>query len=208
MSIVDYRQEFLDRARSARVIGIVRAHQASQTISLAESLAARNIGMIEVSLSSPRAVDAIGLLRAMNIQDLMVGAGTVCTLDGLESVANAGAQFYVSPNYSAEIVERADELGIAAVPGCMTPTEMLDATARGAAAVKLFPASVWNPSSLRDLLQAVPNLACIPTGGISPDDAHKWIDHGALAVGMASALGSLSHTQTEQLLMTLRQDGC
>jgi 2-dehydro-3-deoxyphosphogluconate aldolase/(4S)-4-hydroxy-2-oxoglutarate aldolase len=88
------------------------------------------------------------------------------------------------------VIELAAAADIAVVPGAATPTEMLTAHRAGADFVKIFPASVWTPRAVKDLLAALPQLRLVPTGGVALDTARDWISAGAAAVGMGSALSA------------------
>jgi 2-dehydro-3-deoxyphosphogluconate aldolase/(4S)-4-hydroxy-2-oxoglutarate aldolase len=94
----------------------------------------------------------------------------------------------VAPTLDVEVVRQARRAGVLAVPGTATPTESLAAVLAGARLVKLFPASLWSPRAVRDVLAAMPELPLVPTGGIGLDDVAAWWKHGAVAVGLGSAL--------------------
>jgi 2-dehydro-3-deoxyphosphogluconate aldolase/(4S)-4-hydroxy-2-oxoglutarate aldolase len=120
----------------------------------------------------------------------------------------AGARFLVSPVLPQGLIGTAHSRGVPVVPGVMTPSEALAAHAQGADLIKLFPASQWSPSSIRDLLQALPQLPLVPTGGIAVDDAPEWIRAGAVAVGMGGSLtggnAAQASTRAVRLLSDLR----
>jgi 2-dehydro-3-deoxyphosphogluconate aldolase/(4S)-4-hydroxy-2-oxoglutarate aldolase len=148
-----------------------------------------------VSLVTPDAAAAIAELRRHSAtltdgagRQPFVGAGTVLTEGQLADVIAAGAQFVVAPVLDRAVVESAAAAGVSVFPGVLTPSEALQAMRWGADAVKLFPATVWTPKALGDLLAALPDLQVIPTGGIGVDAAPGWITAGAVAVGMGSAL--------------------
>jgi 2-dehydro-3-deoxyphosphogluconate aldolase/(4S)-4-hydroxy-2-oxoglutarate aldolase len=100
----------------------------------------------------------------------------------------AGARLLVTPTLVEDVIEIGQRYGVATVIGCSSATELLRATTLGADLVKVFPASLWTPRALSDLLQALPQLECVPTGGIAPDEAADWIEAGAVAVGIGSGL--------------------
>jgi len=128
-------------------------------------------------------------------------------LSGLARLAVlAGARLLVTPTLEPEVISTAQRYGAATVIGTATPTEMLRAQSLGADLVKIFPASQWTPKTLADVLQALPQLRCVPTGGVTLDNAPDWIAAGAVAVGIGSALtrGDDPAARVSTLLAALR----
>jgi 2-dehydro-3-deoxyphosphogluconate aldolase/(4S)-4-hydroxy-2-oxoglutarate aldolase len=117
-----------------------------------------------------------------------------------------GARFLDSPTLSVETIWAAASNGGPPVVGTATPTEMLTALEAGAAAVKLFPASNYTPRWISDVRAALPQLPIVPTGGVTPENAREWLDAGAVAVGLGSALTKGDPEQAEQRLRTLLAD--
>jgi 2-dehydro-3-deoxyphosphogluconate aldolase/(4S)-4-hydroxy-2-oxoglutarate aldolase len=117
-----------------------------------------------------------------------VGAGTIRSTTEARAFGEAGASFLVSPGVMPEVVRVAVELGIPAVPGALSPTEIATALGAGATAVKLFPASLGGPGYLRALRGPFPDVRFVPTGGIEPTDVRSWLDAGATCIGLGSAL--------------------
>lgn len=169
------------------VVAIVRTKDAESALANARILLASGLTVLEVALTTPGALGVITQLRS-EAQDALVGAGTVTDVETATAAIEAGAQFLVSPNLRADVIALANRHDVATVPGCLTPSEMVDAIDAGATAVKIFPAHLWTPSALAAILEPLPALPCVPTGGVSPRTAPDWIAAGAVAVGMASAL--------------------
>jgi len=182
--------EFQKTLRTQRIVAIVRAASADDAIASGRRLLDSGLAILEISLNTPGAVTAIRALRgiARDRQEACIGAGTVMTAADVSDVADAGAQFYVAPVFDREAVAAAQDRGLAAVPGCATPSEMWQAHQAGAAAIKLFPATDWTFDGLRNVLRAMPYLRVVPTGGVSVDNAADWLDAGAVALGVGSAL--------------------
>ena len=143
--------------------------------------------------STPGAWEAIEQLATLCAarNDVTMGVGTVHTPDEVDRAADLGAAFVISPTLSQAVIAAARGREIATIPGCVTPTEMWQATRWGADAVKIFPASLWTPASLAGMLAALPSLRCVPTGAIAPGEVTQWLAAGALAVGIGSALTTL-----------------
>jgi 2-dehydro-3-deoxyphosphogluconate aldolase/(4S)-4-hydroxy-2-oxoglutarate aldolase len=193
-----FRTEFLQVLQAERVIGILRTRDAQEAVSTGKRLIGAGIRVLEVSLNTPGALDAIAELAATSDESqVLVGAGTVLDAASVALAGAAGAKFYVSPVLDEQAIAAAAELGMAALPGCATPTEMLRAHACGAAGIKVFPATVWSPDGLANVLRAMPFLHLIPTGGVDADSAAAWLDAGATALGIGSSLSASVDSVTE-----------
>ncbi|GIW19737.1 MAG: hypothetical protein KatS3mg065_0033 [Chloroflexota bacterium] len=172
-----------------RVIAIARRLDPGTLPAIAEALAAKGIRAFEVTLNSPGAVESIRLLASGGLGDrLLVGAGTVLTIEEAEAALEAGARFLVTPHLDVALVRWAAERGVPILPGAFTPTEILTAWRAGAAAVKLFPASVAGPTFIRDFRGPFPEIPIVPTGGVTVENAAEFLRAGAVAVGLGSWL--------------------
>ncbi|MEV2269690.1 bifunctional 4-hydroxy-2-oxoglutarate aldolase/2-dehydro-3-deoxy-phosphogluconate aldolase [Nonomuraea africana] len=198
----DFRWRLAERMVVDRVIGIIRASSADLAVSYGTRLAAAGLGAIEVSLSTPDALDAIGTLVAQE-RDALVGAGTVIDPHQAVLAIEAGARFLVCPTLSTEVIRTGNRHGVPVVAGASTPTEIVAALEAGADLVKLFPASQSSPKALRDLLQALPHAPIVPTGGITSATAAEWIAAGAVAVGMGGELTRGEPEDTEPRVRAL-----
>ncbi len=181
------RVAVVDVIRAQRVIAIIRVGSPAAAVTSARALLAGGLRAIEISMTTPNALDVVAEFRAQH-DDAVIGVGTVLDTQTARDALSAGARFLVSPVLPEGVIDLAHRQGAAVVPGVMTPSEAVAAHARGADLIKLFPASLWSPASLRDLLQALPQLPLVPTGGIALDDAAEWIRAGAVALGMGGSL--------------------
>lgn len=170
------------------VIGIVRTTDAERAVRLARQIWRAGVDVVEVALTTPGALAAIETLAGVIADTQVIGAGTVLDAASARLAVLAGARLLVTPTLVEEVIEVGQRYGVATVIGCSSATELLRATTLGADLVKVFPASLWTPRALSDLLQALPQLECVPTGGIAPEDASGWIEAGAVAVGIGSGL--------------------
>jgi 2-dehydro-3-deoxyphosphogluconate aldolase / (4S)-4-hydroxy-2-oxoglutarate aldolase len=173
------------------VVAIARHLRADTVGGVADGLLAGGVRAFELTLNAPEA-DALEVLEAAvrhaEGSGLGVGAGTVLSIEAAERAVSAGARFLVMPHTDPAIVEWAAERGIPAIPGAFTPTEVLAAWRAGAAAVKLFPASVAGPAFIREIHGPFPEIPILPTGGLTVETAPDFIRAGALAVGLGSWL--------------------
>jgi 2-dehydro-3-deoxyphosphogluconate aldolase/(4S)-4-hydroxy-2-oxoglutarate aldolase len=187
LSVDTAGERIIDVLRDQRILAIVRANDRSIARQHTEEILTAGIIVIEVSLSTPGALDLVADLVVQH-PDVIVGVGTALSAASVVDAAAVGAQFFVAPALDDESVRAAHRHGMASFPGCATPTEMLRAAELGATAVKIFPARSWTPDTLADVLQAMPDLRCVPTGGLTLADVRPWADAGALALGLGSAL--------------------
>jgi len=189
------------------VIGIVRTTGADRAVALARQVWAAGIDVVEVALTTPGALTAIETLADELEDTRVIGAGTVLDAASARLAILAGARLLVTPTLVEEVIEVGQRYDVATVIGCSTATELLRATTLGADLVKIFPASLWSPHVLGDLLQALPQLECVPTGGIAPEDAAGWIEAGAVAVGIGSGLtkGDDPAARVRTLLSAIRR---
>jgi 2-dehydro-3-deoxyphosphogluconate aldolase / (4S)-4-hydroxy-2-oxoglutarate aldolase len=174
----------VERIRSERLVAILR--RVPDVDARVSALADAGFGVVEITLDDPDAPAAIE--RARSRGDVTVLAGTVRRADQVDLAATAGAEAVVSPGFVREVVERAAELGVPAVPGALTPTEVEAAWRAGAALVKLFPGSLGGPAYVRELLAPLADIPLLVTGGIDSRNARAFLDAGAIAVGAGSVL--------------------
>ncbi len=172
-----------------RVLAVLRGDDAAGVVEAAEVLAGAGIGAIEVTWTVPDAERAVTTLRD-RLPDHLIGAGTLTTPHQVARAVDAGAQFLVSPGSPAGLLDAMLRSGVAALPGVLTPGEIVAATAAGATAVKLFPAGTVGPAYLGQLRGPFPMLEVVPTGGIDLQDVEDWLAQGALAVGLSTSLCS------------------
>src|SRR5215218_5044669 len=149
---------------------------------------------------APRPLPAVEAAIAPLVADgLLVAVGTVRNAADVPRLADAGASLVVSFWRPPGFVAAAGAAGIPAIPGAFTPQELAEALGEGAAAVKLFPASLAEPAYLPALRPLLPELKLLVTGGIEPQGVRPWLDAGALAVGLGSKLGTAASVGAEEV---------
>lgn len=174
-----------ERLHDEGLIAVVRADSPDGAVSAGHALADGGIRALEIAFTTPEAPQAIAALAAR--QDTLVGAGTVTDATQARAAVAAGARFLVSPGTVADVLDVAGEAGVLAIPGALTPTELM-AAARLAPVVKLFPASLGGPAYLKALLAPFPALRIIPTGGVDAGNLASWLAAGAFALGAGGDL--------------------
>jgi 2-dehydro-3-deoxyphosphogluconate aldolase / (4S)-4-hydroxy-2-oxoglutarate aldolase len=178
------RMSALERIREERVVAVLR--DVSDVDGVVAALVAGGIRVVEVTLDSRDALEAIARLAAGG--DVTVLAGTVRRPEQVEDAVRAGAEACVGPAFVPAVVERCLELGVPAVPGALTPSEVEAAWQAGAALVKLFPGSLGGPRYVRELLAPLAEVPLLVTGGVDAGNATEFLEAGAVAVGVGSSL--------------------
>jgi 2-dehydro-3-deoxyphosphogluconate aldolase/(4S)-4-hydroxy-2-oxoglutarate aldolase len=196
--------DVLQRIAAERLVAIVRRGTREEAAADVEALLTAGALVVEVSLTTPGALSVVEQAAATAGPDVVLGVGTVLSAADVRLASLAGARLVVTPTFDPDVVRAARRYGVATVVGCGSASEMLSALSCGADAVKLFPASTWTPADLRGLLQALPQLPVVPTGGVSLEDAPEWVAAGAVAVGIGSALTAGDAAQTGARLGQLR----
>ncbi|HZC41935.1 MAG TPA: bifunctional 4-hydroxy-2-oxoglutarate aldolase/2-dehydro-3-deoxy-phosphogluconate aldolase [Streptosporangiaceae bacterium] len=169
-----------------RLLAIVRGTDPQAALASVLVLAEAGITVIEVSLTTAGALEVIRLARRELGPGAALGAGTVLTAADAERAAAAGASFLVTPALPEPLPAAGGQLPV--IMGAMTPSEVAEAARRGAAAVKLFPASLGGPGYLRALRDPFPGIPFVPVGGVTLADAPGYLAAGAAAVGAGRPL--------------------
>jgi 2-dehydro-3-deoxyphosphogluconate aldolase/(4S)-4-hydroxy-2-oxoglutarate aldolase len=171
------------------LVAIVRGNFPTQKLlQIGDALLVSPVLVMEVTLNTTGALEGITLLRERFGDKMLVGAGTVRTVQQFRDALAAGAQFTVSPNLDMATVEAALAADILHLPGVFTPTEAQQAFVAGCKVVKLFPSEVVGPKYLKAIRAPLDDIKFVPTGGITPENVGEYIRAGAAAVGLGSAL--------------------
>ena len=182
------RTEIVTRIERERIVAVLRLEDPDKLCAVVDALAAGGVRVFEVTMTVPRAIELIGQLAASGRDDLLLGAGTVVDAETARRAIDAGARFVVGPVFRRDVIAACHERGVPAMPGCFTPTEILDAWDAGADIVKVFPSTVLGPAFITDVRAPLPQVKLMPTGGVSIENAADWLRAGAVAVGIGSAL--------------------
>jgi len=195
----------LDEIAAQRVVPVLRSTDVDDAIATARACARAGMRVIELTRSIPEVEVAVSELA--HSDELVVGVGTVVTPDEVEKSVEAGARFMVSFGFDSEVVKASNALGITMIPGALTPTEVARCRQAGSSVVKLFPARLIEPSYLRDLVAVMPEMEFMVTGGspATPGGIGPWLQAGALAVGVGSALGSAAVDGADEVERRCRQ---
>ena len=179
----------LERIYEHRIVAILRGCDPSHVLPIAEALYAGGIRLLEITLNSPGAFEAIEAAVTDWGDRMVIGAGTVLEAAEATSAIAAGARFILSPSLDAAVIRRTLDLGAVSIPGAFTPTEILEAWRKGAQIVKVFPASI-GPAWFRDIRGPLPQVPLMATGGVSLSNLKDFDKAGAVAFGIGSSLVS------------------
>lgn len=170
------------------LIAILRGLTPAEAPAVGQALVDSGFALIEVPLNSPDPLHSIAALTQQQPQAL-IGAGTVLNAQQVKDVHAAGGRLIVSPHFNPAVVAQALALGMVALPGVATPSEAFAALDAGAHGLKLFPAEMISPATVKALRAVLPNaVGLMPVGGITPDNMAPYLAAGANGFGLGSAL--------------------
>ncbi len=164
----------LEKLRNSIVVPVVVLEDSKDAVDTANALLAGGIEVMEITFRTAAAPDSIEAV-AKNCPDMLVGAGTVLNLDQCKLAVEKGAKFIVAPGFDPETVAWCVENGIAVVPGCVTPTEIMAALKAGLDVVKFFPANVYGGlNAMKNLAAPFTKVKFIPTGGVNTANIKEY----------------------------------
>jgi 2-dehydro-3-deoxyphosphogluconate aldolase/(4S)-4-hydroxy-2-oxoglutarate aldolase len=194
----------LERILEYKIVAILRGCVPERIPAIAAALAEGGVCLLEITLNSPGALEAIRRVADTMGDKLLVGAGTVLTPAEAEAAIDAGARFILSPSLDIDTIRVTRQRGAVSIPGAFTATEILTAYRNGADIVKVFPASV-GAAYFRDLRGPLPQIPLMPTGGVNLANIREFRAAGAVAYGIGSALVPAGQETTPEALDALRQ---
>lgn len=183
-----HKAEKLDLIRRSGVIAIMRADSPEQLIAAADAIKAGGVEIIEVTMTTPGALQILAAATERYGSEVLFGVGSVLDAETARSAILSGAEFVVSPTFNHDLVAMCHRYSVPVIPGCFTPTEIQTAWEAGADMVKLFPASLGGPGLVRALHGPLPQVEIIPVGGVNLENAANYVRQGAIALGVGSAL--------------------
>jgi 2-dehydro-3-deoxyphosphogluconate aldolase/(4S)-4-hydroxy-2-oxoglutarate aldolase len=187
------KTQVLDGIARLGLVPVIRAQSQDDAIRVIDAIREGGINVLEITMTVPGAVSVMKAVSTRFGSDVIVGAGTVLDPDTASACLDAGAQFIVSPAVDLATIERCRLHDVAVMPGALTPTEVVTAWRAGADVVKVFPCSaVGGASYLKALKAPLPQIALMPTGGVSLKTAADFIVAGAFALGVGADLVDLT----------------
>jgi 2-dehydro-3-deoxyphosphogluconate aldolase/(4S)-4-hydroxy-2-oxoglutarate aldolase len=181
--------EVIRRIEEVGIIPVIRAASVVEAARAVEAISAGGIPVAEITMTVPNAVEVIREVAQQYRGKILIGAGTVVTAHQAEQCLHAGAEFLVSPGFAAPVLDVAHKAKRLAIPGALTPTELMTAHAHGAQLIKIFPCgNVGGAKYLRSLKAPFPHAKLIPTGGVNAANAAEFVAAGAFALGVGADL--------------------
>lgn len=182
--------QLLETMKNNYIFAVIRGNDAEDGYKIAKASIEGGIKNIELTFSTPNVKEAIKKIAEEYENDNMVvvGAGTVMSVEMAEIAIQAGAQYLVSPHFSAEIAKFSLEKGIHYFPGCGTVTEIVNAMEAGSKMIKIFPGGQLGPDFIKNIHGPIPEVNLMPSGGVTLENIKEWKDYGAASVGIGSAL--------------------
>lgn len=163
------------------IIPVVVLDDAAKAVPLAKALLAGGINICEITFRTAAAEESIRQI-ALNVPEMIVGAGTVLTKEQLKAATDAGAKFIVSPGSDLEVIRYAKELGVYMLPGAVTPTEVMQLIKEDIRVIKFFPAENYGGlKTIKALSAPFPNIKFVPTGGVSLSNLTTYLEFDKIA---------------------------
>ena len=184
------KPEILSRLLSPGIIAILRADSSEHLLAAAEALLSGGVTAMEVTMTTPGALEVIGEVNRRFGSQILMGVGSVLDPETARLAILAGAQFVVTPVVRPEVIRVCNRYSKPIACGALTPTEALLAHDSGADFVKIFPADQFGPTYIRNILAPLPMLQVVPTGGVTPENAGDFLAAGSVALGVGSSLVS------------------
>lgn len=201
--------EVIQKIGEIGIVPVVRAASVTEAIRAVEAICAGGIPIVEITMTVPNAISVMREVAKQHGGKVLIGAGTVTTAEQCEQCFRAGAEFLVSPGLASSVLSAARAAAKLAIPGALTPTELMNARDHGARLIKIFPCgNVGGPKYLRSLKAPFPNASLIPTGGVNATNAADFIAAGAFALGVGTDLvdaTALREGNLEKIITTARE---
>lgn len=183
-----FKTDILQRILANGMVAIVRADTPDAALALAEACIAGGVTALEVAFTTPDTLGILKTLRQRHGDAVLLGAGTVLDPETARMAILAGAQFIISPGVNTDTIRLCNRYQVPAMPGAMTPTEIVTALEAGADIVKVFPGEAFGPEYIKALRAPLPQAPLMPTGGVTIENMGDWFQYGSVAVGIGSSL--------------------
>lgn len=177
----------LKKIADTGIVLIIRLDSEQEALAVAEAAVKGGIKALEITMSVPNALHVIQTLAEKYREEgVLVGAGTILDAETARAAILAGAELLVSPQLNPEMIKMANRYQAVTISGAFTPTEVLETLEAGADIVKLFPAEVLGPQYVKSVVTPLSQAPIAPTGGVTPQNVHEWLQAGCIGVGVGS----------------------
>lgn len=175
---------------STGLVAIIRASDSDELVDVVSALRSGGLTCIEVTMTTPNALEVVHAARKVLGETAAIGVGTVLDAETARAAILAGAQFVVAPIVDLPTIETCRRYSVPVIPGAFTATEIVRAWQAGADFVKVFPTSSVGAEYIKDIRGPLPHIKLVPTGGINLDTVGAFVKAGAAALGVGSSLVS------------------
>jgi 2-dehydro-3-deoxyphosphogluconate aldolase/(4S)-4-hydroxy-2-oxoglutarate aldolase len=184
------KSEIIDRILNPGIVAIIRADSSEQLLAAAEALYEGGVTGMEVTMTTPNALQVISDVSKRFGKKVLIGVGSVLDTETCRAAILAGSEFVVTPVTKPDVIKMCNRYGKPIASGAYTPTEALTAYENGADFIKIFPADQLGPQYIKNILAPMPMLPIIPTGGVTVQTAESFIKAGCVALAAGSSLVS------------------
>jgi len=202
------RSEIVQQIMTSGAVAVIRMADSQKLMKVAEAIRKGGVTSLEITMTTPNALQVIETCVREMGTDMLVGVGSVLDEETARLAILAGAQYIVSPVLKEDIIRMAHRYDKAVMPGAFTPTEIITAQEFGADIIKIFPADVVGMPFFKAVKAPMPHVNLMPTGGVSLTNAGQWLKAGACAVGVGSALldnGAIANEKYDVLTANAKQ---
>lgn len=182
------KYKVLSEMQKGYIVAVIRGNSKEEAVEIAKEAYKGGIRSLEITFTTPDAEEVIAELSRLNDDNMIIGAGTVLDAATARLAIMKGARYIVSPHFDSSISLMCNRYCIPYLPGCGSVTEIMEAVTYGSDLIKLFPGSLLGKSFIKDVHGPLPHVQMMPSGGVSKDNLEDWIESGAFAVGIGSAL--------------------
>lgn len=196
--------ENLKRISETGIVLIIRSESEQEALAISEAAIKGGIKALEITMSVPNALNVIKSLSDKYGKDgILIGAGTVLDGETARAAILAGAELLVSPQLNPDMIKVANRYQAITISGAFTPKEVIESLEAGADIVKLFPAEVVGPQYVKSISAPIPQAPITPTGGVTPQNVHEWLQAGCIAVGVGSYISKAAQKDGDYEKVTI-----
>lgn len=182
------KEIILEKITQLGLLAVLRGPSPELTLKMVEALVKGGVLGIEITFSTPNALDVVNQVNQKFGGDIILGMGTLTKPEQAQDAVDAGATFLVSPHVDPDLAAAMKATGRPVMMGALTPSEVVQSYNLGSDVVKIFPGSLGGPKYMKALKGPFPNIPMMPTGGVNQDNLGEWFRAGAVAVGAGSLL--------------------
>ena len=190
--------DILSKIHEEGVISIIRGIDSKYLEQTLKALYDGGIRCVEITMNTNDALNMLEKTKKLYGDKLLIGAGTVLDEITARKAILAGADFILAPNLNRKVIEICNLYDKLAIPGVLTPTEVIEAKKMGAQLIKIFPVTTLGPKYIKDILGPLDQMNLIPVGGVSEENVSEYINAGAFAVGIGSCLVSKEDVENQR----------